>query len=490
MKCLLVLPAWKVSDFFPEEFSASATHRWHPLGLLYIAAQLLQDGHETKLLDGAFWSHEEILEEFRRFGPQFVGIYANCPLWNKAMETARDLKAIDPTAFVSVGGPAPIGWRDRCLRECDEVDCIHTGEGELSVSQVVRLLDCGRRESLNQVRGIIFRDRGGGIVANPDSLPVLELDSLPFPARHLLGDLVNQYLPNIGTFRRAPVHSMLSSRGCSYGACNFCFRPDKLKIARFRSARNVVDEMEECVRRYGAKEIKFLDDTFTADPQRVSEICAEIRRRRLKVDWFVSSRVNAVTLEMLQEMKRAGCWAILYGIESGVQKNVDALRKGTTLDQARYAVRAARKAGLQVSTPFIFGIPGETFEEGLQSIEFAIELNADMANFHTLTPFPGTKLYDHIEHYGTMTTATDELTFEGAAFVPFSMSREQILELKQLAFKRFYRRPSYALRRLLGVRTRYDALGIWHGLRALLTLYRGPNVFSRSLQRKSGLHVP
>ena len=115
----------------------------------------------------------------------------------------------------------------------------------------------------------------------------------------------------------------------------------------------------------------------------------EIRRRRLSITWFASACVNQVDRKLLKAFHEAGCWAILFGAESGVQKNLNTIRKGTTLEQIRAAVRAAQEVGIRVSTPFMFGIPGETFEEGLQTIDFAVKLNPDMANFHAITPFPG-----------------------------------------------------------------------------------------------------
>ena len=134
---------------------------------------------------------------------------------------------------------------------------------------------------------------------------------------------------------------------------------------------------------------------------------------------------------------------------------------------------------MKVSTPFIFGIPGETYEEGLRTIDFAIELNADMVNFHTLTPYPGTELYNNIDRYGTMTDKTEDLTFETGAFVPFSMTREEILNLKELGFKRFYCRPSYVIKRILSVRSRYDFLALLYGAKAVFVLISHPQLFQK-----------
>ena len=173
----------------------------------------------------------------------------------------------------------------------------------------------------------------------------------------------------------------------------------------------------------------------------------------------------------------AGCWAILLGAESGVQKNLNTLQKGSTLAQIRRAVAAAKEAGLKVSTPFIFGIPGETFAEGLQTIEFALELDPDLANFHALTPFPGTPLYEQAAQpgslLGTLSAELTDYTYQGAAFVPHSMSREEIQRLRQLALRRFYSRPKFIIRHLLALRNWHDCKAALQGARSLFWLWAG-----------------
>jgi radical SAM superfamily enzyme YgiQ (UPF0313 family) len=189
--------------------------------------------------------------------------------------------------------------------------------------------------------------------------------------------------------------------------------------------------------------------------------------------------VNQVDKPLLQAFRDAGCWAILFGAESGVQKNLNTIRKGTTLEQIRMAVKAAQEVGLKVSTPFLFGIPGETFEEGLQTINFAIDLNPDMANFHAITPFPGTYLYDNLEKYGTMSDELSDFTYQGAAFIPYTMTREEILKLRQIAFKRFYSRPSFILKKLLELRSPHDFAIAMKSLRSLFWLWTKSDLFSK-----------
>ena len=144
---------------------------------------------------------------------------------------------------------------------------------------------------------------------------------------------------------------------------------------------------------------------------------------------FASVCANQANAELFKAMKAAGCWAVLIGGESGVQKNLNTIRKGVTLDRIRDAVRAAKAVGLRVTVPFIFGIPGETYDDALKTIDFAIELDPDLANFHALTPFPGTPLHDRAAKFGTVSGNLRDYTYQGAAFVPHGMTRDQILQV-------------------------------------------------------------
>jgi radical SAM superfamily enzyme YgiQ (UPF0313 family) len=213
------------------------------------------------------------------------------------------------------------------------------------------------------------------------------------------------------------------------------------------------------------------------------DLALEIKRRGLDFTWFASACVNQVDRPLLQAFKEAGCWAVLFGAESGVQKDLNAIRKGTTVEQIKKAVSAAKDAGLTVLTPFLFGIPGQTYEDGLKSIDFACELNPDIANFHAITPFPGTELYDNIEKYGTMSGELSDYTYQGIAFVPHTMTREQVAELRQIAFRKFYSRPSFLLKRLLSIRTVNDLRVALTGIKSLFWLFTAKGLFRRASAR-------
>ncbi len=487
MKCALIHPAWFPEEIFPSRTVASQINYWQPLGILYVGASLLKADHDVKFFNGAFMSHEELMHRVKEFKPDFTGIYSTSFGWPKAMKTAEAIKKLDKNIFTCVGGPYPIAVQERCLNDqSTSIDAIVTGEAELTMVELLARLQQGK--DLEGVQGLAFR-QGSRVIKNSLRPLTEDLDILPFPARELLGDM-NQYIPPPATYRRKPVTTLISSRGCNR-RCIFCFQIDKERKSgkrgiRFRSVENVLQEIELCLRQ-GYREIKFIDDTFAADYDRAMQICQQIKARQLDFTWFASACVNQVDKPLLQAMKEAGCWSILFGADSGVQKTLNTLRKGTTLEFIRRDVRAAKEVGLKVSTPFIFGAPGETFADGLKTIEFAIELDADLANFHALTPFPGTYLYDNLDKFGTVSGDLSDRTYQSAAFTPYTMTRDEILSLRQLAFRRFYSRPKFLVRRLMEIRTLNDCKAAVSGLKSLFWLWAGKKLFYR---RKKGALTP
>ncbi|MHB8809651.1 MAG: B12-binding domain-containing radical SAM protein [Desulfobulbaceae bacterium] len=477
MKCTLIIPAWQPEEIFPTRTVASQINYWQPLGTLSVAASLKQAGHEVEFLNGAFLSREEILRKVKAASPDFIGLYATTFGWPKAQDTARDLRTILPEVFITVGGPYPMVLQEKCLQQCQWIDGVVTGEGEITAVELVGNLAAGL--PLAGVLGLAFRD-GERISKNPPRPLLRDLDTLPFPARELLG-APDRYIPAPATYKRKPVAVIMTSRGCNR-KCIYCFQMDKSRKSgiRYRSIGNVLAEIELCLTQ-GYREIKFIDETLAADYGRAMELAREIKARGLNFSWFASACVNQVDRPLLQAFKEAGCWAILMGAESGVQKNLNTIRKGITLDQIRRAVRTAREVGIKVFTPFLFGIPGETFAEGLKTIEFACELNPDVANFHSLTPFPGTELYDNIEQYGTLADDLSDYTYQGAAFVPYTMSREDIAALRQLAFRKFYSRPRFLLRKLISLREPQDLRTAILGLKSLFWLWARQGIFKKKI---------
>ena len=476
MKCALIIPAWAPEDIFSSKTAGSQINYWQPLGTLYVAAAMQQAGHEVRFFNGAFMGHDEIMAQVREYAPEFVGLYSTAFGWDKAKKTAAAIKQTLDKVFVIVGGPYPVALQEECLEDCTDLDAVVTGEGEITVVEMLSRL--GANLSLDGVEGVAFRS-GQEIIKNPPRPLITDLDALPFPARELLGE-AGKYIPPPATYKRRPVAVIMTARGCNR-KCLYCFQIDKYRKSgiRYRSVENVMQEVE-LVLSQGYREIKFIDDTLAADYQRAMTIAREIKKRGLDFTWFASAVVNQVDKPLLQAFKDAGCWAILFGAESGVQKDLNAIHKGITPGQIRKAVKAAKEVGITVYTPFLFGIPGQTYEDGLKSIEFALELDPDIANFHAITPFPGTELYDNIEKYGTMSEDLSDYTYQGAAFVPHSMTREEIAELRQLALKKFYSRPKFLWRRLLALRSINDLMAAWQGIKSLFWLKTKKDIFKQN----------
>lgn len=475
MKCVLIIPAWEPEEIFPTKTAAAQINYWQPLGTLSVAAAMQQAGHTVEFLNGAFLTRGEILSAAAAAAPQFVGLYSTAFGWPKAKQAATEIRKLLPQAFIVVGGPYPIAVQEECLRDCCGVDAVVTGEGEVTVVELLQRL--AAQTSLAGVPGLVFRE-GSQIIVNAPRPLITDLDGLAFPARELLGE-AGHYIPPPATYRRKPVAVVMTSRGCNR-KCIYCFQIDKERRSgiRYRSIANVLAEIELCLRQ-GYREIKFIDETLAGDYDRALLLAREIKKRRLDFTWFASARVDQVDQPLLQAFKEAGCWAILLGAESGVQKNLNTIRKGISLAQIRRAVKTAQGVGLKVFTPFLFGIPGETYAEGLQTIKFACELNPDVANFHSLTPFPGTELYDNITKYGTVSSDLADYTYQGIAFVPHTMKRDEIAALRQLAFKSFYSRPKFLWRRLLGLRSLNDLRVAVLGLRTLGWLWLAGGLFRK-----------
>ena len=478
MKCALVIPSWIPEEIFSSKTAGSQINYWQPLGTLYVASSIQKAGHDVIFLNGAFMSHDEIMNELKSYAPDVIGLYSTTFGWDKAVFTASEISRgeFETRPYIIVGGPYPIAVQEKCINDSEAIDAVITGEGELTMVELMERLSKG--EDLEGLEGLIYRS-GGEVVINPPRTLIEDVDSLPFPARELLGSAMD-YVPPPATYKRRPVAVIMTARGCNRN-CIFCFQIDKHRKTgiRFRSVESVMEEIELCLKQ-GYREIKFIDDTFAADYDRAMTIAKEIKRRGLDFSWFASACVHQVDKPLLQAFKDAGCWAILMGAESGVQKNLNAVRKGTKIEQIRKAVKAAKEVGLNVHTPFLVGIPGETFEEGLQTIEFACEIDPDIVSFHAITPFPGTELYDNLDKYGTMSDELRDFTYQGAAFVPYTMTREEISLLRQKAYKKFYSRPKYVLRKLMELRNINDIKAAFKGLKSMFWLFVKGDIFNRS----------
>ena len=420
-----------------------------PMGLALIAAVLEKEGHQVTVVDANVLRLQPEGVVYRVTDADVVGLTAMTPTVNTAASIAHYIKQTNPNSTVILGGAHAILLPEETLATIPEVDVIVRGEGEETIIDLLRALE--HKQPLSKIQGISYR-QDGKVISTDARSAIVDLDSLPFLAYHLLP--MRGYRPHPPHGRALPFAAIITSRGCPY-RCSYCSKPVFGNKFRGQSSKRVVDEIAYHKRKFGIKEFAFYDDVFTLDKQRAYAIADEIIERGLKIDWTCETRVNLVDKELLRYLKQAGCYSIAYGIESGSQEIVNTLNKDITLEQAEEAVSLSREVGLQTIGYFMIGSPGESPETIRQTIQFAKNLKLDFAQFSITIPLPGAKLYKlYIDG-----RKGESIPWESFVYADFNKSITPIFESNQLnkddiqkwikrAYKEFYLRPSYIWQRI------------------------------------------
>jgi len=421
-----------------------------PLGPSYVAAYLRQQGEDVNIIDMTplKLTMKDLPAIMKKENPSIVAMSSNTPLIGMTVEVAKEIKRIKPETKILLGGLHPTHLGKETFEYTDAIDVCVVGEGEISSLETVRALKDGT--NLRKVNGIVFKD-GEEIVSTPPRETIKNLDELPFPARDLLP--MGKYHPAIKTYMATPFAAMITSRGCPF-QCIFCaYSHGKI---RYRSPENVVAEIKELKEKYKVKSILFYDETLTLNRERLMEICDLIVKEGIKVKWSCYSRVDTITAVMLKNMKKAGCRFVSYGIESGSERMLKIMKKGITLEKSRAAIKMTKEIGLETSTSFVLGIPGETKESVQKTIDFALELNPTFAHFNMVTPWPGTELYHKLIQEGRL-DRNDWLNYtkKTRMHVPTikldNFSEDELQNMARNAYRKFYRRPSKMIQLALRV---------------------------------------
>jgi radical SAM superfamily enzyme YgiQ (UPF0313 family) len=427
-----------------------------PLGLLYVAAHARTVSEvNVSLLDceAQCVDYDTLDQVIRDHRPDLIGVQVMTFTLLDAIKTAEAAKRVAPSCPIVFGGPHATIFPSETI-SLPQVDYVIQGEGEYPFAALVEALRDHR--PVHDIAGVLTKDRP---VEAFGLKHIEDLDALKSPARDLLP--IEVYRSAMA--RRNPVTTMMSSRGCP-GQCTFCDRPQMGKIFRKRSAQSVVDEMEHCVRDLGIREIVFYDDTFTIDQRRVLEICDLIQRRGLRACWDIRARADTMTPEMLAALRRAGCYRIHYGVESGSPSTQKRIQKHLNLDRVREVFAATRKVGIETLGYFMIGLPGETERELRQTLDLMCSLKMDYAHIAMLTPYPGTRIYatgladgvydrDFWREYAKNPTPD---------FTPLSwtehFTQDELQTHLRDAYRRFYFRPRYVLQRAVRVRSLRELL--------------------------------
>jgi len=445
---------------------------YYPLWLAHAAGVLEREGHKVRLVDAPAdgLTAEDVVQIARDFEPRLVVLDTSTPSIHSDVGMAAALKSAVGDALVCLVGTHPSALPEETLAMSPAVDAVARHEYDYTLRDLAAARECGA--DLSGVSGLSYR-RGGEVVNNPDRQLIENLDAIPFVSETYRKHLCIEHYFYAHVSR--PVISIFAGRGCP-GRCTFCLYPQTMfgRRYRHRSATHLVDELEFISREMGqVREVLIDDDCFSADQQFVRQVCQEILRRGLRTTWSVQVRVNLNYQTMLL-MRQAGCRLVVAGFESGNQQILDNIRKGTTVERARAFMAEARQARLQVHGCFMAGNPGETPETLKDTLNLALELDPDLAQFFPLMVYPGTEAYRWAEENGYLVTRdfSQWLTADGCHRALVStpeLSAEQVEEFCRAARRRFYLRPRFLARSLWrAVRSRDERSHLVRGARAFV----------------------
>lgn len=444
-----------------------------PMGLISIAAVVEASGREVTVVDGDAeqLTLDQAVERVAALRPAYVGVTVMTATFDLIREYSRRLKIRLPACRIIVGGPHVSALPEETLRDIPAVDIGVIGEGDGTVLELLAALDAGL--PLDGVDGIVFR-RNGAVQRTAARGPIADLATLPAPAYHLLKkELYRSYgWNNWVSGYRTPVGVVFTGRGC-VGKCNFCAAHTVFgRGIRFFPLERIKEQIDYLMQEWGIRILYFQDDTFTANRKLVHAICDYLIEKgyHQRLEIMVSSRVDTVNPETLRKMRQAGVRWICFGVESGDQQILDRMGKKITVEQIRSAFRLARAADLFIAGNFMIGHIGETRATALATIDLACELDQDYTSFAIAIPLPGSELYQYCVESGILLPAWNDFGSVNTPPIPLNpqLGGEELVELRDLAINRFFKRPRYLLRllwRMRAGRVLYDFISMYFALR-------------------------
>ena len=411
-----------------------------PTDLMYLAAIAEQQGFDAKIKDySQGGDYENDLKEFK---PDYLVINIATPTLEHDLEAVKKAKDLNPNIITIAKGAAFLTLAEKIISEHDELDFGILGEAEKTLEEILQ------EKQKSEILGIYYKENGE--VKFTGNRPFIEdLDSLPFPARHLVDNNIYRRPDNNKVQATIKVE-----RGCPFH-CFFCLAtPVSGAKVRRRSAENIVAEIRECVEKYNIRNFLFWADIFNLDRQWTIDLCQAIIDSGLKITWSANTRADTADLEMAKIMYKSGCRLVSIGVESGSQYMLEKMGKKITLDDVRKTVKIFKQAKIRIYNYFVIGLPWETEETIEETIKFAIELNSDFISFYTATPLPGSRFYDYAKEHNLFDKDT---SFENAYFYPsvntHHLTKDRVFKLHKSAIKRFYLRPLYILKMLVRIRS-------------------------------------
>lgn len=384
---MLLYPSW-TGEYGNIAHFAKKAGKWPPLNLAYLAAIAERDGHEVQIIDGEAEeiSLDEIVKRTKEFNPNVIGITATTPFYHICVELGNKLKQEMPSTPICIGGAHITVLKEEAFNDCFDVAFI--GEAEISWAQFLDRIE--RNQSIEEIKGLMYRSNGQ-IKYTGQAIPLQNVDSLPFPSRHL----INPELYNLGTMQGIKKFTtIMTMRGCPFD-CIFCSTKVFGKDTRRRSPEKVIQEIKECKEKYGTEHFMFLDDTLTLNRQHTIDICELLIKEKLGITWEGSTRANLVDEELVKKMAQAGLIRLSFGLESANENIRKLMKKRVPLESYIEANKLTNKYGIETLNSCMIGLPGETVETVRETLKFLREnKEIKQANISIAVPYPGTELYN------------------------------------------------------------------------------------------------
>lgn len=430
-----------------------------PLGLAYIAANLEKNGFDVKILDVQVLNllSKEAKKAIIDAKADVVGITCMTPNFHGALEAARFAK--ESGAIVVLGGPQISTYPKESI-DFDFIDYAIEGEGEEAFLKFVKAIQ--NKSPVNTIGGLVYKENGK-IYSNGPVI-VKDLNSIPMPAWHLLP--MEKYKCII---TERPFITMVTSRGCPY-RCGFCFKSYTDKTNRRHNPKTIVDEIEYCIKKYKIREVMFYDDTFTLKREHVEGICNEILKRRIKIKWEAPTRLNVVDEKLLKLMKKAGCFRLRYGIESGDPRILKVMNKGISLNLAKKVFKLSKKVGIQRFAYFIIGYYSDTEDSIKNTINFAKELDPDWVMFTAATPLPKTNLFELCVNDGLVDKNYWLDFMKGKNDGRMNYLVKDTEKWIKEAYRELYMRPSFIIKKMMQIRRVYEFFNYLKGAIAIIKI--------------------
>ena len=411
-----------------------------PLGLAILSAVTRNSGYETKILDATALklNYKQTVNEILKENPNYLAITSVTISIFNAANIARSVKEKNPKIITIIGGPHLTAVPEETMQKFQEFDIGVIGEAEETIVELLNSLD--KKKKLNNIKGLIIRNKNK--LKKTIQRPFIKnLEKLPFPAWDLLPDLLKYYQPAADSLHRSPATLLITSRGCP-GQCIFCDKKVFGNLIRGYSAKYVIDMIKYLQKNYGIKDLFIEDDNFLIFKQRTKDICELIIKENIDITFSIMGRVDVIDEQILHLLKKAGCWQINYGIESGSQKILDILNKGTTVEQNKKAILLTKKAGIKVKGLFMMGNFGETKETIKETLNFIKKTPMDDFHITCYTPLPGADAWYLAQKYGEFDSDWKKVSmFKADNFIPNGFTKKQLEKYYKKAWATFYLRP-------------------------------------------------